>query len=194
MPAFRRRADGLWVPMPPIMGGGVEGMGGGTEGAGTAGTPVGGVLSVQGVVGGQALPTTSATPTAANILDGYLTFAATTAATTLITIPAGRIWVGTIGASCSCAETAAAVNTAVARAVFTTAGAGVTPAAGTYFVVDARAGQNAATGTAGTSSANYGSIPFVVIAPAGNAVTIQVASSNQGSTSVVDASAIGALQ
>lgn len=132
-------------------------------------------------------------PAAANILAGRQTFSATTAATTLITIPAGRTWIGTIGASVDCAIAAASATAGQAAATFTTAGAGVTPAAGTYFVVEARAGANAATGTVGSQDSNFGSMPFTVVAPGGNSVTIQVASTNAGTDSLVEAFASGRL-
>lgn len=136
----------------------------------------------------------SATPTAANILNGYLNFTNSTAATTIITIPAGRTWIGEIGASCSAGEVAAGTAIPSARAVFTTAGTGVTPAAGTVFVVDARSGANAATGTASSGAQNFGKARLVVVAPAGNSVTVQVTSTNSGTSSEVDAYAIGELQ
>lgn len=138
-------------------------------------------------------PVIQGAPAAANVLAGYQGFTSTTGATTIITVPQNRTWVGTIGASCSCAEVAAGTAAPIATATITTAGTGVTPAAGTYFLVDARAGANAATGTVGDGCANFGSTPFVVVAPAGNAVTIQVASTNAGTTSRVDAFASGVL-
>lgn len=133
-------------------------------------------------------------PTAANLLVGYQTFTSTTSATTLITVPAGKTWVGTIAASCACQEVAAGTAAPQARAVFTTAGTNVTPAAGTYFAVEAKGGANAATGLVGSQDSTFGSLPFIVVAPAGNSVTIAVASTNAGTASVVDASASGVLQ
>lgn len=69
----------------------------------------------------------------------------------------------------------------------------MTPAAGTYSVVDARSGANAATGTVGTQGNNFGSTPFVVVAPAGNSVTIAVAATCAGTASLVEAFASGRL-
>lgn len=132
--------------------------------------------------------------TTANILAGYQTFTSTTAATTLITVPQGRTWVGTVGASCSAQEAAAGTVAAQARAVITTAGTNVTPAAGTYLAVEAKVGANAAGGTVGAQGNNAAWIPLVVVAPAGNSVTVQVASTNAGTASVVDAFASGMLQ
>lgn len=133
-------------------------------------------------------------PTATDILAGRQTFTSTTGATTLITVAAGRTWVGYIGASVSCAEVAAGTAAPIATATFTTAGTNVVPAAGTYAVVDARAGANAATGVVGDGCANFGSYVWTVVAPAGNSVTIQVASTNAGTTSLVEAAAYGVMQ
>jgi hypothetical protein len=87
---------------------------------------------------------------------------------------------------------AASTTAGQATATFTTAGTDVVPSAGTYFVVDARSGANAATGTVGTQGNNFGSMPFTVVAPVGNSVTIDVAST-QASTSLVEAFASGRL-
>lgn len=139
------------------------------------------------------LPVDMAKPDAANVLTGRVATTATTAATTIVTVPAGRTWVGTVGASVSCAVTAATATEGRASAVISTAGTGVTPAAGVYLGVDAVAGANAATGTTGNGAANYGSAPLAVVAPAGNAVTIQVATTNTGTVARVDAFASGML-
>jgi hypothetical protein len=137
---------------------------------------------------------TPPTITAANILDGRLLFVATTAATTLITIPAGRTWIGTIGASTSVAVAGASAVAGEATGIFTTAGAGVTPAAGAIFGVHCLVGANVVGGTVGSDGSDAASTRVVVIAPGANAVTIQVASTNTGTSSVVDAWAIGELQ
>jgi len=150
--------------------------------------------NVQGVAGGQGVGVTPAVPTAANILDGQRTDVATTAAATLITVPAGRTWIGTVAISCVATEAAAGAAVAFADGVLTTAGAGVTPAAGAVFEVQALAAANAATGTVGSQSAVFGSIRLVVVAPGGNAVTVQAASTISGGSSKVAFSAIGELQ
>lgn len=136
----------------------------------------------------------SGATSAANVLDGFQSFTATTAATTLITVPAGRTWVGTVGVACAASIAAASATAGQARAVVTVAGAGATPAAGTLFAVEARAGANAATGTVGSNGHAAQSAPLTVIAPAGNAVTVQVATTQAGTYTVVDAFAAGALQ
>ena len=129
-----------------------------------------------------------------NILSGYQTFTSTTSATTVITIPAGRTWVGTIGAACACQEVAAGAVAPQARAVFTTVGTGAIPTAGSYFAVEAKGGANAATGLVGSQDSTAASTPFVAAAPVGNSITIAVASTNAGTVSVVDAWASGMLQ
>jgi len=69
----------------------------------------------------------------------------------------------------------------------------VAPAAGTVLVIDSMAGTNAATGVTGTQGGNFGRVPFTVIAPVGNSVTIAVAATATGSGATVDAYASGAL-
>lgn len=133
---------------------------------------------------------TMGAPAAANIRHGYLSFAATAAATTLVTVPAGRTWTGTLAVACATTTTAASVTAGVARAVVSVAGAGAIPA-GTVFAVEARAAANAATGTAGDSGNSTLDCPLTVAAPAGNAVTIQVAATI--TNGVVDVTATGAL-
>jgi hypothetical protein len=132
-------------------------------------------------------------PPAADILCGRAIFAVTTAATTLITIPAGRTWYGTIGASCSCSVAPTNTGAGNAKVVFQTAGTNVTPAAGIYFGVEAKCSQNSATGISGTQGDNFGSTHFVVVAPAGNSVTLDVVTTQAGSATSVDAFAAGRL-
>lgn len=139
------------------------------------------------------LPVSPPAPAAADVVAGRQASTATTAATTLVTVPAGRTWVGEVGASVSVSVAAAAATAGRASAEISTAGAGATPAAGVYLGVDALTGANATTGTVGTQAANYACAPWTVVAPAGNAVTIQVATTHTGTTSRVDAYAVGAL-
>lgn len=136
----------------------------------------------------------SGTTAAANVLVGFQSFTATTAATTVLTVPAGRTWVGTVGVACSVANAAANATAGVSRAVVTTAGAGATPAAGTILAVEAKCGANAATGTVGSQNAVRQALTFTVVAPGGNAVTIQCATTVTGTAGVVDVTATGALQ
>lgn len=130
---------------------------------------------------------------AADILDGFQTFAVTTAATTVIAVPAGRTWQGNVAISCAVDNTAAAVPTGAAVAVVSTAGAGVTPAAGSYIRCDALAGGGAAGGTVGEQASATMVVPFVVVAPVGNVVQIQATATIAGSGGQVSVSAIGAL-
>lgn len=139
------------------------------------------------------VPTTSGAATAANVLNGFQTFTATTGATTLLTVPAGRTWVGKVGAGCSTTVAAAGLTAGQARAVIATAGAGVTPAAGTVFAVEANAAVNAATGTVGSSAQASQVMPLTVVAPGGNSVTLTVVTTQGGTSSRVDAWASGAL-
>lgn len=140
-----------------------------------------------------ALRTDAAIPVSTDIVSGRLALAATTAATTLVTIPAGRTWQGTIGASVSVNNAAATTTAGQASAKFSVAGTGVKPAAGIYFAVDTQVGAALATSVLGEQSSNFGSAQMFVTAPAGNSVTIQVASTNSGTSALVDAFAIGIL-
>lgn len=139
------------------------------------------------------VPTIDINP--ANILAGFQTFGASGGPTTIITVPAGRTWVGTISASASTDEVAAGAIAGQALMVVTTAGAGVVPAAGTILACQALAGANAATGLSGTQGANTtGPIPFTIVAPAGNAVTVQATFTGTGTVSRGDVTCAGYLQ
>lgn len=132
-------------------------------------------------------------PAIGNILVGRQTFTSTTGATTLITITAGKTWIGTINASVDCNSAAALATACKANATFTTVGANTTPAAGTYFVCQTTSGANAATGTVGDGNSNFCSTPFIASCASGSC-TIAVASTNAGTASLVEASAIGVMQ
>lgn len=146
-----------------------------------------------GVAGGGGIAQAANAVVAANVLNGNQNIAATQAATTIITVPAGRTWVGTVGASCSVEEDAAGTVAGRARCIFSISGANATPAAGNVFAVEARAGANAVGGTVGGEAQNFGWMPLTVIAPAGNSVAVQVATSQSGTNTQVDAFASGAL-
>lgn len=141
-----------------------------------------GAATVAFAAGSQVAPTP--TP-AANIVHGFQAFAATTGATTLLTIPAGKTGRVEIAIACSVGVAAAAAAAGQARGTVTIAGAGVTPPAGTLLECEALAGANAAGGTVGGSGANADSIEQDIVAPAGNSVTVQVASTQAGTTSRV---------
>lgn len=130
----------------------------------------------------------------ANILTGFQVFTSTTAATTVITVPAGRTWVGTVLVSCGVQNAAALASAGEARGTVSVAGGGATPAAGTLFEIECVVGANAAAGTVGDGDNNSGSLPFVIAAPAANAVTVQLASVVTGSGGRVSAAAAGLLQ
>ncbi len=137
---------------------------------------------------------TAQSASAGNVLDGYMSFTATTAATNVLVVPAGRTWVGQIAVSCACAENAGDTVMARATATISVAGTGATPPAGTILACDALAGANAAGGLTGTSGANNATLPLTLIAPAGNSVSIQAATTQAGDLTVVRVAASGALQ
>jgi hypothetical protein len=130
----------------------------------------------------------------ADVLAGYQGFAATTAATTVITVPAGRTWVGTVTIQCAAAEVAAGLVAATATGIVSTAGVGVTPAAGTVLRCDALVAANAAGGTISADSASSVSQPLIVVAPAGNPVQVQAAATIAGTAGQVNVTASGVLQ
>lgn len=105
-------------------------------------------------------------PTAANILSGNATVSNSAAASTIITIPAGRTWYGNIDL-----ETC---NTGAANAGFTYAsvivtGTNATPASGTVIL-------KAITHPGGNTapSADAQTVGTYVVAPVGNSVTVQI--------------------
>lgn len=139
-------------------------------------------LKVQGTAGMTPVQAALATPPAADVLAGHVAHTSTTGATTIITVAAGETWRGTIGIVCDVANAAANSTAGQALGTITTAGTGVTPSAGTYLTCEARAGANAATGTVGSQGANaVSATDFVIVAPAGNSVTLQGASTIAGS-------------
>ena len=138
-------------------------------------------------------PVVIGSPSPGNITDGFLTFAATTGATTLVTAPAGRTWSGTIVMSCACSNAGANAVAAQATAVLSVVGAGSTPLNGNYVRCDAQAGANVAAGTVGDSGNATLVFPFVFVAPAANTVSLQVTTTQAGSNSQISVSAIGAL-
>lgn len=142
-----------------------------------------------------ALRTTGQRPATGDILDGYATVTATTATTTLVTVSAGRTWIGQICASVDGNKAAAATGNGLVNATFLTTGTNVTPAAGTYFGVAGSIGANAATGTVGTQISNQGCSTFTTTAPAGNSTTINYVTTCTNTTAcAIHVSAIGNMQ
>lgn len=139
----------------------------------------------------------AANPTTANILDGFANVQAA-GTTTLITVPAGRTWVGYVGLAVAITETAAATTVASISGSITTAnGTGVaTPAAGTYARVDAECGASAAGGTVGEGQAEaMGGQRLVVNASAAGTALIQlVVATSNGASPQASGWAIGELQ
>lgn len=112
-------------------------------------------------------------PPASAIVAGLLRHTGNSGPTDFLTVPAGKTWVGKVTLSVTATKDAAATTGGSVRAVVTTAGTGVTPAAGAIFEVDTAVGANAATGTSGTQSSNCGSLEIMVAAPVGNTVSLQ---------------------
>lgn len=123
-------------------------------------------------------------PDSSNILAGL----ATANSGTIITIPAGRTWIGsvTVSASVLVAVAGAAVS---ASARVSTAGTGVIPAAGDYVRVDIGSPTSGAA-LNGTNGVGSTTAPLVVAAPAGNSVTLVL---NVTNTTTQSASASGIL-
>lgn len=108
----------------------------------------------------------------------------TAAAQTLLTIPAGRTWVGSI----ALAGTNSAAAGATAIATIATAGTNVIPAAGPLLKVHC----STVGTTAGLASQNNAISDVVVVAPAANSVTLTLTNST-ATTFASDATAVGVL-
>lgn len=139
------------------------------------------------------LPVDEPIPEAADILAGHLAHVATTAAATLLTVPAGRVWRGSILIACDVVVGAAVAAAGQALGIIAVAGAGAAPPAGTVASCEARCGANAIGGTVGSQAATSIGAMLVVAAPAGNDVTLTLASTIAGTNGRVSASAIGQL-
>lgn len=146
-----------------------------------------GPVTVEGTVSAQL-----AVPTTAEVASGHLAHTATTAAADILVVAAGKTWRGTVSICCDVGIAAASSTAGQALGVVTTAGTDVTPAAGTYLSCEARCGANAATGTVGGAGNNSVAVPdFVVIAPAGNSVSLQGTTTIAGTAGRVSYSANG---
>jgi len=131
-------------------------------------------------------PTVATSPVsvaAANVLCGSGAATNSTAVQTLITVPAGRTWYGTVNASI-----AATAGTALVSATINTAGTNVTPAAAVNLLTVTSDPVTAAGQTANAMTSG----PFYVIAPAGNSVTLTLTNSS-ATTNASTASALGIL-
>lgn len=131
---------------------------------------------------------------AADVLDGFLNAVGAIAATTFLTVPAGRTWVGTVSVNAAVGVAAASAADGQVTATVSVAGAGAAPPAGTVFQVQAKAAANAAGGTVGTQGANSGSTPLTIVAPTGNAVNLQFATGFNGTSMLANVTAVGTLQ
>lgn len=115
------------------------------------------------------VPVSPPTPAAADVVGGT-----GAAGATILTVPAGRTWRGVVALA---AAASAAIGTAAATVVaaVNVAGAGATPAAGALVQMALALPITLAAATNGAAQANSVSLPdVVVIAPAGNAVTLTV--------------------
>lgn len=124
-------------------------------------------------------------PAPADILSGSVTVANSTAATTIITIPAGRTWYGNVGLEVLNTQNAA---TTPLFATVTVVGTNATPANGTAIlqVVNHRAGN---------VSVNFdGMVPWTYItAPVGNSVDLRVTLSEANASHAAAAFCNGVL-
>ena len=109
--------------------------------------------------------TKNAIPTGANIVSGGVQVDNSVTPTTVITVPAGRTWVGSVSVCGSNADT----TQSLAGSTVVTAGTNVVPAAGAII-----AGVISRRDSAATVMTHY---PVYVTAPAGNAVTLQLVNS-----------------
>lgn len=135
---------------------------------------------------GGTTPTTPVSPVsvaAANVLCGSGAATNSVAAQTLITVPAGRTWYGTVSASIG-----ATAGTALVSANINTAGTNVTPAAAVNILTVTSDPVTAAGDTVNQNTSG----PFYVIAPAGNTVTLTLTNTS-ATTNASTASALGIL-
>lgn len=139
-----------------------------------------------------AVATFSAAPAAASILAASQSYTATQAATTIITIPAGNVWVGEVSISASVGVVAASATAGQALGIVTTVGAGTTPAAAQVFDCQALAGANAATGVTGSNGNNSCRLAMIINCASGTC-TIAGATTQAGTASRVSFSAAGRL-
>lgn len=120
------------------------------------------------------------------ILDGSVTVTSSAAATLLLTIPAGRTWVGGIALSVS----ATAATAGLYKATINTSGAGAVPAS----AVNILTAHMSLVGTTPAGLATFSDYigDVVVSAPAANAVTLTVTNST-ATAMTSDANAVGVL-
>lgn len=131
-------------------------------------------------------------PLATNVLDG----SATANGGTIITIPAGRTWIGTAGVSIDAANPPVTANGRRTIGI-QTAGAGVSPAAGTNYVgASVNLPDTIAGAVMGESQTADAFSQMVIVAPAANAVTMIMVTATAGiiTTSQLLGWAVGVLQ
>lgn len=135
---------------------------------------------------------TAQQPTAASVLFGQLSLAATGGPTTIITVPAGRTFVGRAYIAVSAGVSAASAEIGDAFATLSTSGAGAVPA-GTILKVPCFAGAGTAASVSGSGATAYAWMDITVFAPGGNAVAVQGSLTANGSFHEADFTVIGQL-
>ncbi len=134
-------------------------------------------------------------PSAQTPVAGFTSATATTSAATLITIPPGRTWVGTVTISCSSTASAGSAVTGSAVGTVQTASTGaVLPPVGNILGCVAQAAANAATGLSGSGSSNTVSAVVTVVSPVGSTTKLTTTVTISGSSGQVMSSANGVLQ
>lgn len=131
-------------------------------------------------------------PSAANVLDG----SATANGGTIITVPAGRTWIGTAGVSIDAANPPVTANGRRTIGI-QTAGTGVSPAAGTTYVgASVNLPDTIAGAVMGESQTADAFSQMVIVAPITNAVTMILVTATAGviTTSQLLGWAVGVLQ
>lgn len=128
-------------------------------------------VAVSTVTGATAGGASLGSPPAANVLTGS-TGRSAPGTGTILTIPAGRTWVGTVIASVSASNDPVTASSQTS-AFITTGGAGVTPAAGSLGEIDVDLPATVTGALSGVSTSETVVYPgVVIIAPTGNTVTL----------------------
>lgn len=143
------------------------------------------VVLVQPLTGGQSIPTRDGAPNAADIRSGQ-----GAAGATILTVPAGRTWIGTATLEVSHAAAMGAAAATVTGSI-DISGAGSTPAPGKLVEIALAIPATTATAAIGAADTLSVTIPDVVIvAPSANSVVLTVVA---GGATVVRGVVVGAL-
>lgn len=153
-------------------------------------------VAVSTVTGAAAGGASLGAPPAADVLDGGSGLQSGAGTTTIITVPAGRTWIGTVGVSIT-GQNPPVTATGTISAGIQTVGAGATPAAGTTYVgADVILDATVAGALQGANGFVTTQGPLTVIAPVGNSVNVSVVVGTSGTVTNlgVRAWATGLLQ